>query len=192
MNPQVVNGMVALLWIGAMIYFVYRFLKFKAVIYNDDGTFIEMPLSSKVTRIDTGDCIYIVKPAAIVKKMILGILPQARIFFMKNCPEPISFHSGKAIYNPIDLKLPVFGVFQCPDCKKTAMKIVKRVGGQELRDITEETRTKRLGMPEARKFEMKWLIYIVAIGVAAAFIYLALTGMAGGGTGPVTPENVVV
>jgi hypothetical protein len=178
-----------LAFVGMTIYVLYRAMKSKAVIINPDGTYTEILTRTDQTRLDRGknEGVYNIRPSAFVKKMILGILPITRIYFMFGCPEPISFHSGKAVYNTEDLKLPVYGIFRCPKCKTEDMKVVSKVASPLLRDILFETRTKNLGKPEGTKFNMKWLVYIVIIvGVAA----IAMAVLSSIGTGQQVVENM--
>lgn len=178
-----IEPIAGLVFIGFMIFFLYTILKSKAVILNQDGTFQEVRIRSTQTKIDLGKegGVYNLRANAYVKKLILGILPVTRIFFMFGCPEPISFHSGKPVHNPGDLKLPVYGVAECPKCKGTMMKIVKTVGSLTLRDLLFETRTNRLGNPSSPKFKMKYIVYLAIVGGIALLIMSAMGGAAPGG-----------
>lgn len=175
--------MAGLVFVAVMIFFLYNMLRSKAVIYNQDGTYQEVRIKSKQTQVDMGEDggVYNLRANAYVKKLIFGILPITRIFFMFGCPEPISFHSGKPVYVTDDLKLPVYGVYQCPKCKNTTMKIVHRVGSGMLRTLMFETRTKNLGRPESPKFKMKYLVWIA---IAAGVIFLIMAATSGMGTTP--------
>lgn len=171
--------LLALAFIFGMFWFLYRVMRSKAIFINPDGTFKEMVISSTQRRIDRGvkgGGVYIVEPAAFVKKLIFGILPVTRIFFMFGCPQPVGFHSGKAVYNVGDLQLPVYGVLQCPKCKRQVMRIVERVGSALLRTLLYETRTASLGKPEGPKFKARWLVWLLILGGIGAIVY-ALFGM---------------
>jgi len=173
-TPDVLmQPLLALVFIGFIFTFLYRLMRSKAIFINQDGTYKEIVIKSSQRRIDRGKegGVYNIRPEAFVKKLIFGILPVTRIFFMFGCPEPISFHSGKAVYNPLDLKLPVHGVFECPKCKTHIMRLIERVGSPLLRTLLYETRTDSLGKPEGPKFKPRWIVYILILAGVGIVIY---------------------
>jgi hypothetical protein len=161
----IIQGVTVLLWIIVIFWALYRSLKFKAVIQYPDGTFKEKVISPRASRFEDGKDLYLVDPSCVFRRLIFGILPQARIFYLKGCPKPVGFHSGKPVSHVNDLKL--------------------LVGSDELRIFHRETRTAKLGMPE-RKVELKWFVYlavVIGIGVIIYVIMSALTKQ----PAPITP-----
>lgn len=172
-----------LLCAAAAVYIMYSVMRHKVIVINADGTYNEYKTKSGQTKLDLGEKkggVYLLRKGAAVKKMMLGILPINRTYFLEGCPEPISFHSGTPVYAVDDLKLPVYGELHCPKCKTTVMKITRMIGSAALRDIIFETRTRELGKPEAKKFSVKWLVYgAIIIGV----LLIAYAAMQSGALG---------
>lgn len=164
MMEQLVQGIVVLLWLGVIGWIVYRLMKSKAIIIYPDGTFKEKVVSSTAKSFEDGKDLYLTEPGCWQRRLIAGLLPQARIIFLKGSPRPVGFHSGEPVTAPSDLKL--------------------HVGSDELRVFHRETRTLKLGMPE-RKFEIKWLLYLAIIVGIAVVAYAIISAVSGPKPAPV-------
>jgi hypothetical protein len=188
-------GIMMMVMTFAALYILYQMMKSKAVIINPDGTFRELILNSKQTQIDAGkeEGVYNIRPEGFVRRLLFGLFPVTKIYFLKGCSEPVGFHSGKPIMHPNDLMLPVFAKMECEKCHSTMVRIKELIAAPLLRILLFESQTAKLGNPKPKVVNMKTLIYLmVIIGVVVTALVIASKYMGGISSGVTPTENAVV